>query len=139
MLFQALRSYPILIPEELFVKRRRGHRVVAAQVLFALRFVRLSLPVAQATQSPAVKQGLPDNPMHPAPPVQPIPYSHKTHLALGLQCQFCHSNPDPGNLMSFPAASKCMGCHATIANDKPAIRKLADFAKTHHPGPWVRA
>jgi Cytochrome c3 len=81
---------------------------------------------------------VPDNPLHPAPPTQPLPYSHKTHLALGLQCEFCHSNPDPGEKMAFPATSKCMGCHATIARNKPAIRKLAQFAKSNQPIPWVR-
>lgn len=75
----------------------------------------------------------------PAPaPVQPIPYSHKTHLALGLQCQGCHTNPDPGRLMTFPATSKCMQCHATVDKDKPAIRKLASFAKSSEPIAWVR-
>lgn len=31
-----------------------------------------------------------------------------------------------------------MTCHATFAKDKPAIRKLAEFAKTKEPIPWVR-
>ena len=42
---------------------------------------------------------------------QPIPYSHKTHLAMGLKCANCHTNPDPGEVMGFPAESKCMSCH----------------------------
>jgi hypothetical protein len=74
---------------------------------------------------------------HPAP-AQPIPYSHKVHLALGLQCKSCHTNPDPGKLMTFPATSTCMSCHATTAKNKPAIRQLADFAKSGKAIPWVR-
>jgi len=74
----------------------------------------------------------------PTPPVQPLPYSHKTHLALGLKCNECHPNPDPGDRMAFPAASKCMACHVTIANDRPAIQKLAGYAKSKEPIPWVR-
>jgi hypothetical protein len=32
---------------------------------------------------------------------QPIPYSHKTHLALGLKCNSCHRNAYPGEFMGF--------------------------------------
>jgi hypothetical protein len=71
-------------------------------------------------------------------PVQPIPYSHKTHLALGLQCRTCHVNPDAGKLMTYPPTQFCMGCHQTIAADRPAIQKLAEFAASGKPVPWVR-
>jgi hypothetical protein len=70
--------------------------------------------------------------------VQPLPYSHKTHLAQGLKCANCHPNPDPGDHMTFPPVSFCMGCHATIAKDRPAIQKLAEYAKSKEPVPWVR-
>lgn len=72
------------------------------------------------------------------PPVQPIPYSHKKHLALELQCQQCHPNPEPGDKMSFPAVSICMACHATIAKEKAPIRKLAELAKSETSIPWLR-
>ncbi len=122
------------------MKRRKGSAplVLAAQALAALLFIAFGLAAQQATQSQTVKQEVPNNLAPPSPPVQPIPYSHKKHLALGLQCQFCHTNPDPGNQMSFPANSKCMSCHATIAKGKPAIRKLAQLAKSQEPIPWVR-
>jgi hypothetical protein len=81
---------------------------------------------------------VPDNPSpHPAPE-QPIPYSHKQHLAFSLQCKDCHTNPEPGQLMTFPPTSKCMQCHVTIAKDKPAIQKLATYASSNEPIPWVR-
>jgi hypothetical protein len=95
---------------------------------------------ARAQQAPgtAAKQEVLDNlGPHPAPE-QPIPYSHKTHLALGLQCQMCHTNPDPGNQMTFPATKTCMTCHTSVAKDKPSIVKLAQFAKSGQPIPWVR-
>lgn len=74
----------------------------------------------------------------PAPVVQPLPYSHKTHLALGLKCQDCHPNPDPGADMTSPAVAKCMACHASIAKGRPAIQKLAEFSESKQPIPWVR-
>jgi Cytochrome c7 and related cytochrome c/Class III cytochrome C family len=73
-----------------------------------------------------------------APPVQPLPYSHKQHIALGLKCEFCHIEPGVGEMMTFPATEKCMSCHQSIDKDKPAIQKLAAYAKSNEPIPWVR-
>lgn len=91
----------------------------------------------QQQGSPA-KLEVPDNiASHPAP-MQPIPFSHKLHIANGLRCQNCHTNPDPGNQMTFPAASTCMTCHVTVAKDRPSIMKLAEYAKSNEPIPWAR-
>lgn len=73
-----------------------------------------------------------------AAPVQPIPYSHKQHLAIGLDCAFCHTRPEPGKLMTYPAAATCMSCHRTIAADRASISKLAGLAAAGTPIPWVR-
>ena len=83
-------------------------------------------------------RAVPPNPANPAGPVQPIPYSHKLHLALGLQCNMCHKNPGKGALMTLPTAQTCMSCHKAIATDKPPIEKLAAYAKSGKPIPWVR-
>ncbi len=71
-------------------------------------------------------------------PEQPVPYSHRQHLALGLACKDCHVNPDPGDVMSFPASSKCMTCHRAIQKDSPAIQKLAAFDRNKLEIAWVR-
>ena len=77
-------------------------------------------------------------PAAPRAPVQPLPYSHKQHLALGLPCKLCHVNPDAGKLMTYPVTATCMTCHATVATDRPAIQKLATYAAENKPIPWVR-
>lgn len=107
---------------------------VAGLLVSALLFTSLGA----AAQSQSGSQQVPNNPVVPTPPVQPIPYSHKTHLMLDLQCSTCHTNPDPGAMMTFPATSTCMNCHETVATKKPAIVKLAQFAKSQQPIPWVR-
>lgn len=71
-------------------------------------------------------------------PEQPIPFSHKQHVALPLQCKDCHTNPDPGEIEGIPAASKCMACHFSIAKDKPSIQKLKSYADANQPIPWIR-
>ena len=117
-------------------------RIVVVALNAALFAVPFFAAVNARAQQPAaaaeVKQEVPDNPVEHAPPEQPIPYSHKTHLALGLPCSTCHTNPAPGNLMTFPATTTCMSCHISIATNKPAIQKLAEFSKSRQPIPWVR-
>jgi hypothetical protein len=73
-----------------------------------------------------------------AAPVQPVPYSHKKHVALGLECRTCHMNPDPGRLMTFPPTRVCMGCHQAVATGRPPIQKLAEFAASGKRVPWVQ-
>jgi Cytochrome c7 and related cytochrome c/Class III cytochrome C family len=77
-------------------------------------------------------------PAKPQAPLQPIPYSHKLHLALGLKCKDCHEMPTPGEAMTLPEASKCMPCHTTIGRDRPAIQKLSDYARQKRSIPWIR-
>ena len=69
---------------------------------------------------------------------QPIAYSHKQHIALGLACLDCHSAADTGAAATIPSVHKCMLCHAKIAADKPEIRKMAGYAASHLEIPWVR-
>jgi Cytochrome c7 and related cytochrome c len=122
------------------IMRKQGNiaLVTAAQVLAALLLIAAGLMAQQTTESQAAKKMVPDNPSEHTPPAQPIPYSHRTHLAVGLECKECHTNPDSGRLMTFPATSKCMQCHVTIAKNKPSIQKLAAFSKSQKPIPWVR-
>jgi hypothetical protein len=108
------------------------------KVIHALCFLIFIFGLRQAMQAQTAEKDVPGNPLKTTAPTQPIPYSHKTHLALGLTCQGCHTNPDPGNLMTFPPTGLCMGCHTTIAKDKESIRKLAQFAQRNEPVPWVR-
>jgi hypothetical protein len=73
-----------------------------------------------------------------APSVQPIAYSHKQHIAMGLQCLDCHSSADTGAAATLPSVRKCMLCHAKLGASKPEIKKLAAFAASKHEVPWQR-
>jgi len=75
----------------------------------------------------------------PGPPVkQPIAYSHKVHIGLGLKCNGCHTMPGDGYQATYPKETLCMGCHQSVKADSPEIQKLAQFAKEKKPVPWVR-
>lgn len=69
---------------------------------------------------------------------QPIPYSHKKHVAMGLDCAGCHTAPGKGEAATFPAESTCMKCHVAVKKDSPAIQKLVEYVKKKEPVPWVR-
>jgi hypothetical protein len=103
----------------------RWERTVILAVL-GLATLRLAFGLMQEPSKKAV------------PPVQPLPFSHKQHVDIGLKCQECHNNPQPGDQMTLPATAKCMACHMVVAKDKPAIEKLAAFAKSNDPIPWLR-
>ena len=51
-------------------------------------------------------------------------------------CESCHTGS--AKEMTLPATSVCMGCHQSIATERPSIQKLAEFARTTQPIPWVR-
>lgn len=104
--------------------------------LLALLFALLTIPAA--AQQGAAPQEVPDNMApHPAPD-QPLPYSHQTHLTLGLTCATCHTEPEGGREMGFPPVSTCMSCHNAIATDRPSIIKLTELASSGNPIDWQR-
>ena len=69
---------------------------------------------------------------------QPIAYSHRQHIALGLACLDCHSSADTAAAATIPSVRKCMLCHAKIGAAKPEIKKLAAYAAAKHEVPWQR-
>jgi Cytochrome c7 and related cytochrome c/Class III cytochrome C family len=91
---------------------------------------------AQEVQRPAFT--VPAN-VAPHPPIaQPIPFSHKLHVGMGLPCTTCHVNPQISNDMSLPPVATCMTCHAEVDKDQADIKRLAEFGTSGKPIPWVR-
>src|SRR5260370_7158983 len=94
-----------LFREESRMKSRNSALFIALSMLAALFFFPLRLTAHQAAPS-AAKQMVPNNPAeHPAPE-QPIPYTHKKHLAFCLQCKTYHTNPQPDTLTTLPATTQ---------------------------------
>jgi Zn ribbon nucleic-acid-binding protein len=72
-------------------------------------------------------------------PEQPVPFSHKQHAGtLKLPCEFCHAASRSGGTVAIPQTALFMQCHQTIGTDKPGVQKLATYAKSNAPIPWVR-
>ncbi len=71
-------------------------------------------------------------------PVQPIAYTHKAHLAVGMQCINCHVAVEQSPVASIPGVAFCMTCHQAIATDRPEIKKLAAYLERGEDIPWQR-
>jgi hypothetical protein len=71
-------------------------------------------------------------------PVQPIAYTHKVHLAKGLQCVQCHVGVDTGAQAKIPTIDFCMTCHQVIARDNPEIKKMAALFASGQDIEWQR-
>jgi len=74
----------------------------------------------------------------PATARQPVEYSHKKHLALGLDCLDCHSGADIRAQAGIPSVAKCMLCHQKMTTDKPEVKKVIAYAAQKHEIPWER-
>jgi len=114
----------------------RSRYIFVSGALCAVALLALTLG-ARAQQSGSDQEVQDNVAMHPAPQ-QPLPYSHKTHLALGLACETCHANAGSSALMGFPETGTCMSCHNVIATDQPAIVQLAEISSAGQSIPWQR-
>ena len=63
-----------------------------------------------------------------AAPGEPLPFSHKRHAGVKIECLYCHGAAVTGARAGFPAASKCLLCHREVAKNSPTIRRLAALA-----------
>ena len=74
-----------------------------------------------------------------AAPIQPINFSHKIHAGDNqVPCLYCHTYADRTPSAGVPSVEKCIGCHKTIATDKPEIQKLAQYWADQKPIEWIK-
>src|SRR5258708_35424116 len=74
----------------------------------------------------------------PPAPEQPIPFSHRVHIAKGLDCKGCHPVPEPGDFATIPETAKCMACHRTVKKESASIQRLAALHEQNKPVEWRR-
>ena len=73
-----------------------------------------------------------------ASPEQPIAFSHQTMVSKGVPCLFCHPGAIRSPAAGIPSVQMCMGCHAAVPSDKPAVIALTGYWNRQEPIPWVR-
>lgn len=75
----------------------------------------------------------------PEPVPQPVPFSHRTHTELGLQCAACHAMKGRGGSAGFPSLSLCLSCHRGATGEISAVGALLEgYEQRGEPIPWVR-
>jgi hypothetical protein len=94
---------------------------------------------AQSAGAPSPKPPASASDPSASAPAQPIAFDHKLHMQTAkMSCNECHEPRGEGSTVALPQAPKCMRCHASIATDKPDIKRLAEASKNEDPILWVR-
>ncbi|WKZ36012.1 MAG: cytochrome c3 family protein [Anaerolineales bacterium] len=72
-------------------------------------------------------------------PEQPIQFPHRTHVAFGIQCLYCHPGAARGPAAGIPSQSTCWGCHEQIAKTQTSLllKPLKDAVESGTPIEWV--
>lgn len=73
------------------------------------------------------------------PPPQPIQFPHKTHVAFGIQCLYCHPGALRGPSPGLPSTAKCWACHQQIAKTQTSelLKPLVESVRSGTPVQWV--
>ena len=97
------------------------------------------MPSTTAAPGTVASSGAPTIANPPPAPAQPVAFSHKKHAGEAkIACDNCHEPTRSGATLVMPQGAKCMQCHATIATDKPDIKRIADAAQNNQILQWIR-
>ncbi|HMP72288.1 MAG TPA: cytochrome c3 family protein [Kiritimatiellia bacterium] len=72
------------------------------------------------------------------PREQIVPFSHKHHAALGLDCRYCHTSVEKAAFAGIPPTKTCMNCHDVIWNEAPILEPVRESWRTGEPMEWNR-
>jgi putative pyrroloquinoline-quinone binding quinoprotein/cytochrome c7-like protein len=114
----------------------------APTVLAAYALVPKGQGISGGVPTRTIPPGVGHEPPDISPPAQaatqPLPFSHKLHVRVGLKCDSCHQTAATGEKMQIPAVAECMTCHESVKKESPAIRQLAQLRKDNQAISWVR-
>ena len=70
---------------------------------------------------------------------QPIPFSHKHHVAeLGIDCKYCHTAVYDGANAGLPPTKTCMNCHQQIWQGADILAPARDSYNRGIPIAWTK-
>ena len=70
---------------------------------------------------------------------QPLPFSHRSHAQLGLDCATCHAIDGKGGSAGFPPVALCLSCHRGGEGEDSAVGMLLEgYEQRGESIPWVR-
>lgn len=70
---------------------------------------------------------------------QPFDFPHDIHAGRKIACtEYCHEAALTGPAAGLPGVRTCLGCHNTIAADRPRIREIAAMFAEGRDFAWQR-
>jgi hypothetical protein len=77
--------------------------------------------------------------MQNTPREQPVPFSHKHHVAgLGIDCRYCHTTVEESSFANIPATKICMNCHSQMWTTSPMLEPVRESYRTGKSIEWTR-
>jgi ferredoxin len=72
------------------------------------------------------------------PLTQDVPFSHKHHTSLGIDCRYCHTSVEDSHFANVPPTRICMNCHNEIWKDSDMLEPVRESWRTGEPLVWNR-
>src|SRR5579859_694673 len=73
------------------------------------------------------------------PLVQPVPFSHKHHVADdGIDCRYCHTSVEKSGFAGIPTTHTCMSCHSKLWLNSPMLEPVRSSYATDVSLQWTR-
>ncbi len=69
---------------------------------------------------------------------QPIAFSHKKHMDLGMECVSCHIGAEEGIHAGIPKTETCARCHVPGQDYPPTPKELAQYIESGKEIPWLQ-
>jgi hypothetical protein len=69
---------------------------------------------------------------------QPVPFSHKHHANLGIDCRYCHTSVETSSFANVPPTRTCMNCHNIMWNEAPMLEAVRQSWAKKEPLEWYR-
>jgi len=69
---------------------------------------------------------------------QPVPFSHKHHTNMGIDCRYCHNTVEDSSFANIPPTHVCMNCHKEIFSNADLLEPVRSSYENGEPLEWVR-
>lgn len=60
------------------------------------------------------------------PREQPVPFSHKHHTNMGIDCRYCHTSVEKSSFANIPPTQTCMNCHNILYKESELLQPVRD-------------
>ncbi len=69
---------------------------------------------------------------------QPVPFSHKHHANMGIDCRYCHTSVEDSSFANIPPTRTCMNCHNQIFTESEMLEPVRESWRTGESLEWNR-